>query len=214
MSWSKYNIDALLKEDGTFKPASYWWIAGARDCGHTAHLETEHGVVAFRPYKDREDKPRWRLDFYGPYQEHIANRDSENADFGDSYMDRIDLIRWAYKHLNGSLDTLYQPNDGIEVYANQAEREGYVLATIGDEVLLEYEMPGTTAKWANHPAVPWSALRVIKTIGKQPVGDYKSVSYNNVPKKWLKAIEAAGTTDWIGMGQKGSTRIPFPSQES
>lgn len=215
MSWSKYNIDALKNGDGTFRPASFNWIKGCRDCGHTAHLETERGVVAFRPYKDPEGKPRWRLDFYGPYQEHIANRDSENADFSNSYTDKLDLIRWAYEHLNGSLDSAYGPNDSIEVWANQAEREGYVLATIGDEVLIEYEMPGTTAKYGKfHPAQPWSALRVIKTIGLQPVGDYQSVSYNNVPKRWLRAIKAADMTNWIGMGQRSATRIPFPSQES
>lgn len=210
--WSKYNIDALSNGDGTYKPATFKWIMGSRDCGHTAHLETELGVVAFRPYKDPDGKKRWRLDFYGPYQDDIANRDSENADFSNNYEDKLDLIRWAYEHLNGSLDTSYQPHDTLDVWSNQAEREGYVLATIGDEVLLEYEMPGTTSKWAHHPAQPTSALRIIRTIGLQPVGDYKSVSYKTVPKRWLRAIKAAGTTEWVGMGQRSFERIPFPEE--
>ena len=208
MSWSKYNIDALKNGDGTYGRATYRWIKGAIHCGHTAHLETELGVVAFRPFKDPDGKQRWRLDFYGPYQDDIANRDSENAEFGAH--EKVDMIRWAYEHLNGSLDTEYQPNDMINVWANQAEREGYVLATIGDEVLLEYEMPGTTAKFWNHPAEPWSALRVIRTIGLEAVGNYKAVSYNTVPKRWLAAIREAGMTNWIGMGQRAAARIPFP----
>ena len=166
--WSKYNIDALKNDDGSFRRASYAMIKGAAKCGHTAHLETEHGVVAFRPFTDRKtDEKRWRLDFYGPYQDDIANRDSENAEFG--YGEGLDLIRWAYEHLNGSMDTSYEPNDGIDVWANQAEREGYVLATIGDKVMLEYEMPGTTSKWRGHPAQPTSALRVVTTIGLEQV---------------------------------------------
>ena len=151
--WSKYNIDALSNGDGTYKPATFKWIMGSRDCGHTAHLETELGVVAFRPYKDPDGKKRWRLDFYGPYQDNIANRDSENADFSNNYEDKLDLIRWAYKRLNGSLDTPYKP-----------------------------------------------------------VGDYKSVSYKTVPKRWLRAIKAAGTTEWVGMGQRSFERIPFPEE--
>jgi len=182
--WSKYNIDALKNGDGTFRRAGYGIIKGAMNCGHTAHLETERGVVAFRPFKDPGSLMRqWRLDFYGPYQDDIANRDSENAMFHAT--EKIDLIRWAFEHLNGSMDTWLEPNNGIDVWANQAEREGFVLATIGDEVLIEYEMPGTTAKYAHHPAQPWSSLRIIKTIGLIPVGDYRSVSYTAVPKKWL-----------------------------
>ena len=223
--WSKYNIDALKNDDGSFRHASYAIIKGAAKCGHTAHLETEHGVVAFRPFKVKTKGPkrflpantvgdhlenRWRLDFYGPYQDDIANRDSENAEFG--YGEGIDLIRWAFEHLNGSMDTWYEPGDGIDVWANQAEREGYVLATIGDKVMLEYEMPGTTAKYAHHPAQPTSALRVITTIGLEEVGGYTAYSYNNVPKPWLRAIKAAGMTDWIGMGQRSIERIPFPTE--
>lgn len=191
--WSKYNIDALKNKDGTFRRADYGWIKGAMECGHTAHLQTDLGVVAFRPFKDPGSLMRqWRLDFYGPYQDDIANRDSENAMFHAT--EKIDLIRWAFEHLNGSMDTWMEPNDGIDVWANQAEREGYVLATIGDQVLLEYEMPGSTAKYGRFPAKPWTALRVIQTIGDHPVGGYRSVSYNSIPKKWLAAIKEAGTS--------------------
>jgi hypothetical protein len=206
--WSKYNIDAL-KHDGGFNKAGYKWIAGSLGCGHTAHLETEHGVVAFRPFRDRDtNKQWWRLDFYGPYQDDIANRDSENIQSDD----RLALIRWAFEKLNGSMDTWFEPNDTFEVWSNQAERPACVLATIGDEVLIEYEMPGTTSKWRGHPAEPTSSLRVIKTIGLEIVGDYRSVSYKTVPKRWLRAIKEAGTTEWIGMAQASfkKERIPFP----
>ena len=207
--WSKYNIDALKNKDGTFTRATYRWIKGAMECGHTAHLQTGLGVVAFRPYKTPPGNQRWRLDFYGPYQDDIANRDSEHDDFGNSVTDKLDLIRWAFVHLNGSLDTWLEPHDEVDVWANQAERESYVLATIGDEAIVEYEMPG----YKDHRGIQHttSSLRIIKTIGQEPVGNYKSASYNSVPKKWLAAIKAAGTTDWIGMGQRSRDRIPFPT---
>lgn len=209
--WSKYNIDAMKNSDGSYRHNSreiFNLIKGAVHCGHTAHLETGLGVVAFRPYE--KNGKRWRLDFYGPYQDDIVNRDSENADFGSAEM--LDLYRWAYKHLNGTIDTTYKANDTLDVQSNQAVREGYVLAVIGDEVLLEYEMPGKTSKYANHPAQPTSSLRLVRTIGSEIVGDYKSVSYNTVPKRWLDAIKAAGMTNWIGMGQRSANRIPFPQE--
>ena len=116
---------------------------------------------------------------------------------------REDRVRFAFT-----------PNDSVEVYSNQAWREGCVLAVIGDKVLVEYEMPGTTSKWANHPAQPTSALRVCTAVNGElaECGFGKSISYNNVPKFWLHAIRAAGMQDWIGMGQGSRTRIPFPSK--
>src|SRR5262245_28661647 len=42
----------------------------------------------------------------------------------------------------------WQVGDQLTVRANQNYREAYVLAVIGDEALIEYEMPGgTTALW-------------------------------------------------------------------
>jgi len=118
------------------------------------------------------------------------------------------------RDLQARIDTYghdYDVNDSITVWSNQAEREGTVLALIGNEIIVEYEMPGTTSKWAGHPAAPTSALRIMRFENGKEVGAYKSVSYRNVPKKWLTAIKDAGMTDWIGMSQASTTRIPFPA---
>jgi hypothetical protein len=38
---SKYNIDALRNDDGTYRAASANLIRGALRCGHTAHLQVQ-----------------------------------------------------------------------------------------------------------------------------------------------------------------------------
>lgn len=213
------SIDTLKLKNGTYRNARNIDIERALNCGHTEHLQTERGIVALRPYTIEEVRinkrtgeryfpgeqvgKNWLIEYYPPNHNH-----------GDEIRlytnNKEDALRFAFKHLNGHTNP-YQPNDSFSVYANQAERDGYVLAVIGDEVLVEYQMPGTTSKWAGHPAEPTSALRIQKVLGNRMIGDYKSVSYNNVPKKWLRAIKEAGMTDWIGMGQRSRTRIPFPT---
>ena len=228
---SEYNIDALKQEDGTFKDAGFALIKGAIECGHTAHLQTERGVVAFRPYEINEVRVNQKtgvqyfageeagknilVEFFSTASDSSIEDDSIRMPVVRMY----DLSRGAYKKLHGSMDTQYKANDYIAVYCNQAYREGYVLATIGDEMIVEFEMPGTAGRWGynrrtgqyRHDAAPTSALRVVQTIGRVEVGTYKPYSYNSVPKKWLKAIREAGMTQWIGMGQRSLRRIPFPA---
>ena len=56
------------------------------------------------------------------------------------------------------------PRETITVHVNQSDREGYVLAVIGSEALIEYEMPkGTTA------------LRIVP-IDDENAYPYKSIS--------------------------------------
>lgn len=84
------------------------------------------------------------------------------------------------------------PGESLEIYANQGQREATVIAAIGDERLIEYEMPkGSTA------------LRIINV--NDPDGHYKTVSYRAVPRVWLEAIVAAGI-GWQGR-QQGNKRM-------
>lgn len=227
------SIDTLRQKAGGYRPASYQDISRALDAGHTEHLQTERGTIAIRPYKidevrvnKRTGEPQFPgeavgknvlIEFYRPGFQH-GEEEQHRGPISGLYI--CDLIAWIFERLNGSLDTWYTPGDCIDVWANQAEREGYVLATIGSEIILEYEMPGTTSQWGynrrtgqyRHPAEPSSALRIQDTIGLEQVGAYKAVSYNRVPRKWLDAIRAAGSTEWIGMGQRSRERIPFPTE--
>lgn len=82
----------------------------------------------------------------------------------------------------------WKPLDRLTVDANQGEREAYVLAVIGDEALIEYEMPkGSTAMW------------VVNAWNPEP-GCIRNIAYRSCPKKWHDAMEEAGT-QWEGRGQ-------------
>lgn len=202
------SIDTLKTSDG-YRQARFRDATKALDAGHTEHLQTEHGIIAVRPFKDSDDSRSWCIDFYPKGERQPGNERQYRNDF----VNRLAAIRFILTSLNDAHPAPeFEPHDNLEVWANQAEREAYVLAVIGDEVLIEYEMPGTTSKWAHHPAQPTSALRVIQCIQDRPVGNYKTMSYKAVPVRWLQAIREAGTTDWIGMGQRGRTRIPFPQE--
>jgi hypothetical protein len=86
----------------------------------------------------------------------------------------------------------WRPLDKLEVHVNQGWREAYVLAVLGDEALIEYEMPrGTTAMW------------IISCHNPQP-SCHRVVSYRACPKKWRDAIKNAGT-QWEGRGQNSTS---------
>lgn len=220
------SIDTLKRPDGSYRPADYRDIARAIDCGHTEHLQREGRTVAIRPYTDkgihnddRKERKAVTVDCYDHRTKDPKHRDDFSVDYILTFS-RVDAISDIFKYLNGNLDTHWAAGDSISVWANQAEREGCVLATLGDEIILEYEMPGTTSQWGynrrtgqyRHPAEPSSALRVVQTIGLEMVGGYTAVSYNRVPRKWLDAIRASGHTEWLGMGQRSTVRIPFPEE--
>ena len=81
----------------------------------------------------------------------------------------------------------------LYIWANQGERPATVLATIGPEALLEYEMPSGR-----------SALRVVCRHyhrGSDPGEPYKNVSYRSLPKCWLLEIIRNGM-DWIASPQQ------------
>lgn len=64
--------------------------------------------------------------------------------------------------------------DTITIHANQAGRDGTIVARLGDEIMVEYTMPAGT-----------SALRQINLN----TGREKSVSYRSLTTKWGNAIE-------------------------
>ena len=91
-----------------------------------------------------------------------------------------------------------KPGDTLELHVNQGEREAMVLARIGDEVLIEYEMPNGT-----------SAL-VIAWVND--LSARKSTSYRSLPLKWLRAVVDA-QSGWIGQPQPHwSPKLPPPSE--
>ncbi len=230
------SIDTLKLIDGGFRRANYSIIKKMLLAGHTEHLQAAGGTVAIRPYVGERtvnqfvadaDRVRKLVEVQVPDKRVTIDRDTrapgcttegESQDFS-LRNDMTAAIRYVFEYLNGSLDTWYEAGDGIGVWSNQAEREGCILATIGDQAILEYEMPGTTSQYGynrrtgqyRHEAQPTSALRIITTIGRDEI-THKACSYNTVPKRWIAAIRAAGMDDWIGMGQRSTTRIPFPAE--
>lgn len=219
------SIDTL-RIDGGFRRANYRIIKKMLLAGHTEHLQTEHGTVAIRPYVGERTTGKYvdrkYVDVQVPDKCVTIDRDTrapgcttegESQDFS-LRNDMTAAIRYVFEYLNGNLDTWWGAGDSIEVWSNQAEREGCVLATIGDQAILEYEMPGTTTQWQCRGRTMGrvtSALRIITTIGNETI-TFKACSYNAVPKRWLAAIRAEGMDDWIGMGQRSHDRIPFPAE--
>lgn len=103
--------------------------------------------------------------------------------------DRHGEIRYPdYKMEEFVEEFVWKPGDVLEVNVNQGWRQAVILAVLGQEALLEYEMPaGTTALW-------------VIDAGNPTVGCKRNVSYKACPKKWRKAMEEAGT-QWEGNGQ-------------
>lgn len=212
---SPYNIDALRRPDGTYNAASPKLIAGALRCGHTAHLQTGLGIVAIRPFTltaedlegDRGEKRKrlWPMDRVGQnwlveYQpaDHDALRKCEYR--GNNFELAMEFI---YRQLNGQ-DHAFETGDQVQWYSNQAKRDAEVLAVLGDELLLEYSMPGTTSGREH------SALVVCQIYAVSNLRQVRTVPHAKVPKYWIEAMIDQGTTDWIGEGQR-SGHVPFPT---
>src|SRR5512142_1522686 len=83
-------------------------------------------------------------------------------------------------------------NQSFDIWVNQQWRETYVLATHGNQALLEYEMPNGT-----------SALRVVPI--NQPDAHGKSVSYHSVPTYWLEEM-VKEDIEWLGRPQRNGRR--------
>jgi hypothetical protein len=82
----------------------------------------------------------------------------------------------------------WEVGDRVTVNVNQGDRDAYVVAVVGTEAMIEYEMPGGT-----------SALWVINAGRPHPC-KIRGYSYKSLPRKWRQAIEEAGV-ELVANGQ-------------
>jgi hypothetical protein len=96
-----------------------------------------------------------------------------------------------------------RPGYTFKLWVNQGERSAHVLAILGQEALVEYNMPAGT-----------TSLKVVEIRNGQIGVGGKTIPYKNVPIRWLKAI-CDGGRDWEGtpQGKNGEDFILMPSAE-
>lgn len=211
---SPYNIDALRRSDGTYRDASAQLIKGALQCGHTAHLQTGRGIIAIRPYTLRPEdlkgergelrKKLWPMDRVGLNWLIEFYLEGELADASEYRGNNMaEALAFAYQALNGRSHG-YRAGAACQWWANQARREATVMAVLGDEVLIEYLMPGTTNGRETSALVLCNA----SASGLTPVRTYP---HRKLPMRWVRAMQSQGTSDWYGLGQREQDPIPFPT---
>jgi cold shock CspA family protein len=69
--------------------------------------------------------------------------------------------------------------ESVSYERNQGQRDAEVLAVLGDEALVSYEMPSGV-----------TYLNIVAADGSDEPGAYRAVSVKALPKKWRKAIAA------------------------
>jgi hypothetical protein len=183
------NIDTLRRSDNTYRAAEYIDVARCLNADHVTHLQRDSVVVAIRPAVDN-GRPGWEVTL-------APNGISRTSKFFPKH-EQLRVIRNVLRFLNGT-ENSYETGDTTTVEANQGEREAEVLATSGNQMLVEYLMPNGT-----------SALRIITVCGRRFI-DQRSVPYRNVPKKWVRAMHEQGTTLWEGRCQRSRNPVPFPT---
>lgn len=209
-----FSIDTLRNSDGTYRDASVNIIRGALRCGHTAHLQTARGIVAFRPFTLTERDccgargelraKHWPMDRIGQnwlvefYPRLVRGPESEYRG-----PDERAALQFAFEALNGRSHN-YRAGATCQWYANQARRDAVVLAVLGDEVLIEYLMPGST----NGRETSALVLCHATASGLTHVRNY---THRKLPKRWVRAMHEQGTNDWEGLGQREAEPVPFPS---
>lgn len=189
---SSYNIDALRNEDGTYNLCTRRIASGALETPHVTHLQRADRIVAMRrtEVSSRDDKVLYTLDF----SNRICQQFKDLSSAIDAVMD------WLNDGEHG-----YEAGQVMRVHCNQAWREATVLAVIGDEILVEGEMPGTTSSWGSaargtrHNRETTFLRRYNVALGD--LRGMRSISYNSCPKKWLAAIDSQHG-EWIGFGQR------------
>ena len=212
---SQYNIDSHRNSDGTYAYPSATWIKGMLRCGHTCHVTSPKGTLAIRPYSIdkvrinmRTGEPyfpgerageNWLLEFY-PVG---GGREDETKLYTAL---RSEALEFAYKALTGQ-DHDWQAGQWTRWYANQNWRDADVLAVLGNEVLIEYVMPGTTNGRET------SALVLCEVSGVTQLHHIRNYAHRALPKRWIRAMHDQGKTSWIGLGQREASEIPFPANE-
>jgi len=167
-------IQKVLLQPGREEYVEEWRQAFLEE---TAYYLSSHGL--WRSFVEDFDDAKWS---------HIAGMTYS------SFIKRVQNIVDARRAAQARLKQQQQERESRKLYpgkvftiwVNQGYRDATTLAVIGDEALIEYVMPrGTTA------------LRIVDAY----IWDgSKTVSYKNVPRKWLKEIEEAGIP-WEGNSQ-------------
>lgn len=197
------NIDTLKRPDGTYRRATVSDIKRMLSSEHVCHIQSERGTIAIRPGQ-RLLVPKPNRQLLAPTTERgwEVDRVSSSHDRAQSKWFRRGeqqrLIRAVLVFLNGSLHHFEAGHD-VTVYANQADRDAYVLAVKGQQVLIEYEMPGGT-----------SALVLMSATGDQ-LTRIKTFPHRALPQHWINAIHEQGYAHlWIGRGQRTDGEIALP----
>lgn len=92
------------------------------------------------------------------------------------------------REIAGDFAGIVEVGDIFDLEVNQGIREAEVLAVIGDEALIEYQMPNGS-----------TSLRIVNRLAPDE-RVYKNASYKSLPKKWRRAMDQAGSS-WIGQPQ-------------
>ncbi len=130
----------------------------------------------------QEDNGNYTHTMTGPTGEHTISTGS----MGKKAYARV-TAHWEGFLANNGVQPL-ECQDLTEVEANQGMRPADVLAVMGEECIVEYQMPAGT-----------TALRILRTY-QGDAGPYRSVSYTACPNKWRKAIlKQSGA--WAGASQ-------------
>jgi len=209
-----FSIDTLRRADGTYRDASAAMILGALRCGHTAHLQTDRGIIAIRPYtlpgsafegeRGALRRRHWPADGVGKnWLVEFYPRGSRDGMTEYRGQDESAALQFAFEALNGWPHT-YRAGDTCEWFANQGPREATVLAVLGGQVLIEYLMPGTTSGRET------SALVVCRGTARG-LDHLRNVTHRRLPARWARAMRQQGTRDWHGVGQREAEPVPFPA---
>lgn len=167
----------------------------------TAFRDFEDLMTARGNYRPTIELSNWeRVVLASHYDQQQAERGSELRAYtycnAAMLADEIRVCHYEAVMMNEYLDGIpYEAGDEVEVYSNQAERDGTVLAVVGRDVLIEYSMPaGTTAM-------------LLFTVKNRKLTNRRNVAYASCPQKWIRAIAAQGMY-WQGLGQRGTTHFP------
>jgi hypothetical protein len=128
-------------------------------------------IALTRPWSNFQAGDRFRV---AKVVEATNNMKNVKAVIDDPLVKTEDEFHWRTLPAEDCV-VVPQVGSSTTVEANQGTRDATVLATLGLEVLLEYEMPAGK-----------TFLRIENLDG----GRHRSVSHSALPKKWRKELEA------------------------
>jgi hypothetical protein len=200
------NIDTLKRKDGTYRSASVSDIKRMLSAGHVTHIQTARGTIAIRPGTRARAIPAgfvvvikgipdrgWTVD------RAVAGITDRSQSKWFKVGEQVRLMRCVIRFLNGTMHS-FEAGDSTTVEANQGERDAHVLAVLGEQVLVEYEMPAGT-----------TALVLFAACGNM-LTRIKTIPHNQLSQSWIDAIHDQGWGClWVGMGQRMHEAMPLPA---